>query len=77
MLMNGYFKYATRNSIKGEAHTDVFKLINFETAPEMIKKSLKTQKFQPIIDSVSASVFGELGTIGTGISKIILYKEPS
>jgi hypothetical protein len=74
MLSNGSFKYAIRNSLKSDPTTDVLKLIGFETAGDMIKSALHRQILQPVIDTVAASVFGELGTIGTGISKISLYK---
>jgi hypothetical protein len=77
MLGNGTFKYATRNSLKLDNTTDVLKLISFETARDMMKTHLKKGTIHPIIDNVAASVFGELGTIGTGISKISLFKTDS
>jgi hypothetical protein len=74
MMVNGSFKYASRNSIKNDPYTDTFKLINFETAPDMIRNALHKSTKNPIIDPVAASVFGELPGFGTGVSKITLFK---
>jgi hypothetical protein len=74
MLANGFFKYATRTNLKADPTVDICKLISFETAKDMIKNCLHKGIKQPIIDSVSASVFGELSVLGTGVSKIVLFK---
>ena len=52
---------------------DTLRLVQFETAKDMIQQSLKFGDIQPIADPVSSSVFGELPTVGTGASKITLY----
>lgn len=65
--------YASRNSLRHDRTMDTLRLVQFETAKDMIQQSLKFGDIQPVADPVSSSVFGELPNIGTGASKITLY----
>ena len=65
--------YANRSSLRHDRTIDVYRLIQFETAKDMIQQSLRYGDIQPIADPVSASAFGELPALGTGVSKITLY----
>ena len=69
----GDAQYASRNSLRHDRSMDVFRLVQFETAKDMIQQALKFGDIQPIADPVSASVFGELPNVGTGVSKTNLY----
>ena len=69
----GDARYASRNSLRHDRTMDTLRLVQFETAKDMIQQSLKFGDIQPIADPVSSSVFGELPTVGTGASKITLY----
>lgn len=73
ILSGGSFKYANRNSLKKDNAMDPLKLIAFETPVNMIQSALQRGNEFPIIDPVSASVFGETPSLGTGISKATLY----
>lgn len=66
--------YANRSSLRHDRTIDIMRLVQFETAKDMIQQSLKYGDIQPVADPVSASVFGELPAFGTGVSKITLYK---
>ena len=65
--------YANRSSLRHDRTIDIYRLVQFETAKDMIQQSLKYGDIQPIADPVSASAFGELPAMGTGCSKITLY----
>jgi len=73
LLVSGDFRFATRGSMKLDSSMDPLKLIAFETPNEMIRSALFHNEISPIGDPVSASAFGELPNIGTGISKVTLY----
>lgn len=68
-------QYADRNSLRHNRCMDVLRLAHFETARDMIQQALRFGDIQPVADPVSASVFGELPSIGTGASKVDLYVE--
>lgn len=70
---NGAILQASRNSLRKYRCMDTLRMIQFETARDMIQQSLKYGEIQPVADPVSACVFGELPGCGTGISKITLY----
>lgn len=65
--------YANRSSLRHDRTMDIYRLVQFETAKDMIQQSLRYGDIQPIADPVSASAFGELPALGTGVSKITLY----
>lgn len=65
--------YASRNSLKHDRCMDTMRLVQFETAKDMIQQALKYGDVQPVADPVSAAVFGELPTSGTGVSKVNFY----
>ena len=69
----GDAQYASRNSLRHDRSMDILRLVQFETAKDMIQQALKFGDIQPIADPVSASVFGELPTVGTGASKVNIY----
>lgn len=69
----GDAQYASRNSLRHDRTMDTLRLVQFETAKDMIQQSLKFGDIQPVADPVSSSVFGELPNTGTGASKITLY----
>lgn len=69
----GDAQYASRNSLRHDRTMDTLRLVQFETAKDMIQQSLKYGDIQPVADPVSSSVFGELPSVGTGASKITLY----
>lgn len=66
-------QYASRNSLRHDRSIDVMRLVQFETAKDMIQQALRFGDIQPVSDGVSAAVFGELPTFGTGCSKVTLY----
>lgn len=65
--------YANRSSLRHDRTMDIYRLVQFETAKDMIQQSLRYGDIQPIADPVSATAFGELPALGTGVSKIMLY----
>ena len=67
--------YANRSSLRHDRTIDIMRLVQFETAKDMIQQSLKFGDIQPIADPVSASFFGELPSFGTGVSKCTIYME--
>lgn len=67
--------YANRSSLRHDRTMDIYRLVQFETAKDMIQQSLRYGDIQPIADPVSASAFGELPAFGTGVSKITLYPQ--
>ena len=70
---SGTFKYANRNSLKRASDMDSLKLIAFETPVSMTTHSLKRlDTVRPVLSDVSASTFGTLPKLGTGISEVIL-----
>ena len=69
----GDVHYASRSSLRHDRTMDTMRLVQFETAKDMIQQSLKFGDIQPIADPVSSSMFGEIPVIGTGASKITLY----
>ena len=74
ILSNGSFKYASRTSLKKDSAMDPLRLMSFEIPTEMLTHSLKTSRKFPIRDPVSASFFGELPKMGSGIANTIAYK---
>lgn len=73
MYLSGDAQYASRNSLRRDETMDTIRLVQFETPKDMIQQSLKHGNIQPIADPYSASMFGELPSLGTGVSKIIMY----
>ena len=71
----GDAQYASRNSLRHDRTMDTLRLVQFETAKDMIQQSLKYGDIQPVADPVCSSVFGELPSVGTGASKITLYSK--
>jgi DNA-directed RNA polymerase beta' subunit len=74
ILFYGYPVYASRNSLKFDNDIDTIRMISFEVAEEFIRQSLKYSETQKIGDPICASVFGELPSLGTGVSKVTLFK---
>ena len=72
-FINGEAQYASRNSLRHDRTMDTLRLVQFETAKDMIQQSLKYGDIQPVADPISCSAFGELPSLGTGASKIMLY----
>ena len=72
-FVNGDGLYANRSSLRHDRTMDTFRMVQFETAKEMIQAALRYGDVQPIADPVSASYFGEIPSLGTGVSKITLY----
>lgn len=68
-------QYANRNSLRHDRSMDDMRLIQFETAKDMIQQALRFGAPQPIADNVSAAVFGELQSSGTGCSKVTIYTQ--
>ena len=68
-------RYASRNSLRHVREMDTLRLVQFETAKDMIQQSLRFGFVQPVSDPVASQVFGELPGIGTGASKIQIYSE--
>lgn len=69
----GEINYASRNTLRHDRSIDIFRLIQFETARDMLQQALKYGGTQPVTDTVSAAVYGELPSSGTGCSKVTLY----
>lgn len=72
-FMNGEAMYASRNNLRHEREIDTLRMVQFETAKDMIQQALRFGDIQPVGDPVSAAVFGELPSLGTGASKVDLY----
>ncbi len=68
-------RYASRNSLRHDREMDTLRLVQFETAKDMMQQALRFGDIQPVADPVSAQVFGELPNLGTGASKVSLYVE--
>jgi hypothetical protein len=71
---NGFPIYASRNSLKYDSDIDTIRLISFEVAEEFLRQALKYSGTQRVGDPICASMFGELPSLGTGVSKVTLYK---
>ena len=71
----GFPRHAERNKMMHDHYMDAFRKINFETAKNMIVDSLRTAEVHPVADSVSCAVMGELPTLGTGCSKVMLVRK--
>jgi len=72
-FVNGKAIYASRNGLKHDKYMDAMRLVHFEEPKEMIRQILRFGDKQPVSDPISASVFGELPRLGTGVSKVTLY----
>lgn len=71
---NGEAIYADRNSFKYDRYSDTLRYVQFETAKDMLRNSIKNGDINPVGDPFSAIIFNEDPTLGTGASKIHLYQ---
>lgn len=68
----GDAQYANRNSLKHDSDMDILKLVQFETAKDMLHNAMAYGHELYTNDPVSAGTFGNLPTIGTGVSDITI-----
>lgn len=73
-LSNGKYLLAASNSI-GKHDGDYLRKINFEIASMFIRKAIEKGEFIENTDMISAQTFNDLPKLGSGYSKITLFKK--
>ena len=72
-VVNGEFFTAVSNSAF-KSNIDYLRGCNFEQPTAFIKKAISEGEYKEVSDTVAAAFYGELPKIGTGYSKVVLFK---
>ena len=73
-LVNGKFLLAMSNSIEKQ-DGDYLRKINFEIASLFIRKAVEKGEFIEDSDMISSMTFNDLPKLGSGYSKVTLFKK--
>ena len=75
MTARGKLTYASGNSLQKDPYADPMTSVKFQEAGKFIRNACIKGKQTNIHQQIPALIFGEESTMGTGVSKIMMYNK--